>query len=165
MTNIAEHAVPGMIAARRPGARRRVDTGRRACRCRDKRWPAMAAALASLRDSHRRSVRIVDADCGSGSLLLCAVRHARALGFTAIEARGVGAAPGRVARARIAAAMLRDPAIGISFETDDVVRAMTEEADFPADIVIWHGGDPRAARAVAAAGRALIADPVMGAAA
>lgn len=106
----------------------------------DPRWPLVAAALATLRDGHRCSVRIVDADCGAGSLLLQLVRHARALGFTAIEGRGIDGSPALIGRARAAAARLSDPAIGVEFELADMVSALREEFDLPADIVIWHGG-------------------------
>ncbi|WP_010184929.1 hypothetical protein [Sphingomonas sp. PAMC 26605] len=163
MTYVAEHGVPGVRLTprpRRPARRAPVPP-----RCRDSRWPQVAAALAALRADKRCSVRIVDADCGAGTLLLCAVRFARALGFTAIEARGVTAAPALIGRARAAAATLHDPAVGITFE-QGVPGTVQDEVDFPADIVLWHGCqrcDDRAARraterALASAGRALIAD-------
>ncbi|MGH6616563.1 SAM-dependent methyltransferase [Sphingomonas sp.] len=162
MNNVAEHAIPWPIAAR-PRVRRRAATpAKRRFHCRDARWPAVAAALDGLRAARRCSIRIVDAACGTGELLLCAVRHARALGFTAIEARGIDAAPALVDRARAAAAGVRDPGIGITFETADLVAALSEETDLPADILVWHGGkgcDATVGRAVAAAGRTLIADP------
>lgn len=106
----------------------------------DPRWPAVAAALAALRERHRCAVRIVDADCGAGSLLLQLVRHARGLGFTAIEGRGIDGSPALIGRARAAAARLSDPAIGVEFELADMVSALREEFDLPADIVLWHGG-------------------------
>lgn len=121
----------------------------------DERWPAVAETLTGLRAAGRHSVRIVDADCGTGSLLLHAVRHARALGFTAIEARGIDDVPSLVEQGRSAAAGLADPAIGICFDSEDLVPTLAEEAEFPADIILWCG-DPycrtRVARAVAAAG-------------
>jgi hypothetical protein len=92
--------------------------------------------------------------------LLCAVRHARALGFTAIEARGIDEAPALISCARMAANRLGDPAIGISFEAADFY-ALCDECEFPADIVLWHqfpGCDEAAGRVVTAAGRALIVD-------
>ena len=162
MTHAADHVVPGQ--PRRPARaapRRAVPR----LRCRDRRWPALAAALAALRETRRCSVRIVDAECGAGTMLMCAARYARALGFTAIEAHGIDDAPALVARARAAAAQVGDPAIGLSFATGDVVGALASEAEFPADIVVWHGcgaGDAAVARAVAAAGRTLIADAPAG---
>lgn len=105
----------------------------------DPRWPAIAAALAALREQHRCAVRIVDADCGAGSLLLQTVRHARGLGFTAIEGRGIDGSPALVGRARAAATRLSDLAIGVEFELADMVTALEEEYDLPADIVLWHG--------------------------
>ncbi len=166
MTHVADHTIgPVLTGLAFPHRRRRAAAPRkqgRIPRCRDARWPLLAAAIAGLRAARRRSVRIVDADCGAGTLLLCAVRYAQALGFTSIEARGIDKAPALVDRARHAAARISDPAIGISFETTDPTRALDEESDFPADIVLWHGprgNDGIAARAVAAAGRTLIADP------
>lgn len=160
MTHVADHVIAGPL--RRPRAPlHAARPAAAAVRCRDERWPAVAAALAALRAARRRSVRIVDADCGGGALLLCAARHARALGFTAIEARGIDRAPWRVERARASAVAIRDAAIDITFETADVVDALDAEAQFPADIVMWHGRSgttPEEARAVACAGRMLIAD-------
>lgn len=129
----------------------------------DPRWPVVAAALATLREQRRRAVRIVDADCGCGTLLIEAVRHARALGFTAIEGRGIDGSPAMVGRARAAAARVPDPAIGLAFEMTDMLEALDTEQDFPADIVLWHGsraGDdrPGAAAAVQQAGVRVIGD-------
>lgn len=164
MTHVADHSIASSFFHPAPRTREPASI-RPASGCRDERWPAVAAALASLRAARRRSVRIVDADCGAGGLLLSAVRHARALGFTAIEARGIDAAPALVGRARAAAATLDDAAIGITFETAALVEALSDEADFPADIVVWHGRaggrtgcDAEERRAVARAGHTLIAD-------
>lgn len=129
----------------------------------DVRWPAVAAALADLRAAGRCSVRIVDADCGTGRLLLRAVRHARALGFTAIEARGIDVVAALVLQGQSTAAALDDPAIGIDFEVGDPATALAEEAEFPADIVLWCGKlgcRSRIGRAIAAAGRQTIATPL-----
>lgn len=163
MTYLAECGVAGPRLARR--ALRRPERMPRKPRCRDARWPHVAAALAALRADKRRSVRIVDAECGAGTLLLYAVRFARALGFTAIEARGVAAAPALIGRARAAAATLDDPAIGITFE-QGAPGAVQDEIAFPADIVVWHGGERSAnsaaghatEQALTRAGRTLIAD-------
>lgn len=128
----------------------------------DDRWATVAAALADLREAGRFSVRIVDADCGSGDLLLRAVRHARQLGFTAIEARGIDLVAALVAQGQSAAAALDDPAIGVSFETGDPVTALAVEFEFPADIVLWCGKcgcRSRVAKALAAAGRQIIVSP------
>ncbi|MFV0623390.1 SAM-dependent methyltransferase [Sphingomonas sp. ac-8] len=127
----------------------------------DPRWPQLAATLAALRLRGRFAVRIVDADCGCGTLLIETVRHARALGFTAIEGRGIDGAPALIGRARAAAGRLRDPAIGLVFECADAVRALTEEAVQPADIVLWHATDGERAAAVLRAS----ADVVIGEAA
>jgi hypothetical protein len=124
----------------------------------DDRWPAIADALARLRASKRRSVRIVDADCGAGTLLIRAARHARSLGFTAIEGRGIDGVPALIGRARSAAARLYDPAIGLCFDMADLGRALDEEAEFPADILLCDNRHGRAdlALAIAAAGRVVI---------
>lgn len=106
----------------------------------DARWTDLCAALAALHERGRHSVRIVDADCACGTLLIEAVRHARALGFTAIEGRGIDGSPAMIGRARAAAARLHEPAIGLTFEVADMIEALASEADFPADIVLWHGG-------------------------
>lgn len=165
MNNVAEHAIP--LPAARPLARRPVvSPTEQRFRCSDARWPKVAAALAALRTARRRSVRIVDANCDAGALLLCAVCHARALGFTAIEALGLDETPALVDRARAAAAIVQDPAISITFETADLVGVLGEESDFPADIVLWHSCkecDAAVAEAVAAAGRTLIGDPAQAA--
>lgn len=116
----------------------------------DPRWPAIAAALAALRERKRFAVRIVDVDCGAGSLLIHAAHHARALGFTAIEGRGIDGSPLLVGRARVAALRVCDRGIGLSFELADVLAVLAEESEMPADIVLWHG-TPRGAIDVALA--------------
>ena len=103
----------------------------------DDRWPAIAAAIMHLREQGRHSIRIVDCDCGAGETLLCAARYARSLGFTAVEARGVDGAAALVARACSRASRVHDSAIGFTFERRDAVSALRDEADFPADIVLW----------------------------
>lgn len=121
----------------------------------DPRWPVVAAALHHLCLTRRRSLRIVDVACGNGRLLIHAARHARALGFTGIEARGIDIAPSLIASAQVGALRVRDPAIGLVFETCDLLTALEEEAGFPADILLWSGdGDtsrPMAAAIAAAA--------------
>jgi SAM-dependent methyltransferase len=107
----------------------------------DPRWAQIAARLLWLKQQGRRAVRIVDADCGAGALLLHAVVHARSLGFVAIEGRGIDGSPALIGRARAAAARCTDPAIGVTFEIADMVSALREEQDLPADIVLWHHSD------------------------
>ena len=133
----------------------------------DPRWPQIVAALIALRERGRHAARIVDADCACGTLLIAAAHHARALGFVGIEARGIDHSPARIGRARAAANRLCDPAIGFRFEVADTVEALAEEADFPADIVLWHdqssGGLQAGIReAVTAAGDLIIGDPAPG---
>jgi SAM-dependent methyltransferase len=107
----------------------------------DPRWSQIAARLLWLKQQGRRAVRIVDADCGAGALLLHAVVHARSLGFVAIEGRGIDGSPALIGRARAAAARCTDPAIGVTFEVADLASALREEQDLPADIVLWHHSD------------------------
>lgn len=106
---------------------------------RDPRWPAIAAALAALREKGRCAVRIVDADCAAGGLLLEALGSARRLGFTAIEGRGIDGSPALIGRARAAASRAPDLAIGVEFEVADVATALEAECDLPADIILWPG--------------------------
>ena len=130
----------------------------------DPRWPVIAAALATLRGDGRHAVRIIDADCGAGSLLLQAVHHARSLGFTAIEGRGIDGLPALIGRARAAASRCTNLAIGTTFEVADMVTALREEHDLPADLVIWHGMTkdrrPEVASALGNAARIVIGDDV-----
>lgn len=116
----------------------------------DPRWPQIVAALQGLRDAHRHAVRIVDADCACGTLLIEVARHARALGFTAIEGRGIDGSPALIGRARAAAARLHDPAIGLSFDMVDMRTALTQEAEAPADLLLWPGARPADATGMAA---------------
>ncbi len=134
----------------------------RTVRC-DPRWPRITAALAAMRERHRHAVRIVDADCACGTLLIAAVRYARVLGFTAIEGHGIDDAAPLIGRARAAAARLHDPAIGLSFERADLAQALAREADVPADILLCHhrhDADHSTARLLAAAGHVVIDDRV-----
>src|SRR5262245_15876269 len=107
----------------------------------DRRWPALLRTLTSLRERGRRSIRIVDTSCGAGDLLSHAGRRARSLGFVAIEGRGIDRDPLLIARARVEARAAADPAIGLDFATGDPRAALDEEAAFPADIVLYAGGD------------------------
>ena len=116
---------------------------------RDPRWPQIAARLALLRANRRSAIRIVDADCGAGALLLHTVRQARRLGFTAIEGRGIDDSPALIGRARAAAGQLADPAIGMTFDVADMVDALGDERDLPPDLVLWHRADDDAAAPVA----------------
>lgn len=104
----------------------------------DPRWPWIAAALSALRTNGRHAVRIVDGQCGVGTLLLQALAEARRLGFTAIEGRGIDRSPPLIGRARSAAHRVVDPAIGVDFVVADMVTALRDEQDLPADIVICH---------------------------
>jgi SAM-dependent methyltransferase len=129
----------------------------------DPRWPAVTAALVELRDRGRFAVRIVDADCGTGCLLINAVHHARAIGFTAIEGHGIDGSPALVGRARAAADRVRDLGVGVTFEMADMVRALEAEQDLLPDIVLRHdsrpdGARPETLRALEAGGAVVIGD-------
>ncbi|NJC33996.1 hypothetical protein GGR88_001470 [Sphingomonas jejuensis] len=129
----------------------------------DPRWAAVERALVSLRRQGRHAVRIVDADCSCGTMLIEVARLARALGFTAVEGRGIGTSPAMIGRARVAAMRHRDPAIGLSFEGGEIAAALAEEAAFPADILLWHGGGGGPLQsAIAAAARQVIGDTPFG---
>ena len=107
----------------------------------DRRWPAMLRKLKGLRKRGRRAIRIVDADCGAGELLIHAVQRAREMGFVAIEGRGIDADPLLIASALRAAARQGDPAIGLVFEQGDPDRVLREEAEYPADLLLCPASD------------------------
>lgn len=121
-----------------PEARATLLPGSRAA-LHDPRWPVIAAALGKLHEEGRFSVRIVDADCGAGSLLIHAAHHARAIGYTAVEARGIDGSPALIGRARAAMPRVADAGIGLSFDLVDVRAALREESEAPADIMLWLG--------------------------
>lgn len=128
----------------------------------DPRWPQVEAALSTLRASGRHAVRIVDADCGAGTLLLHALRQARRLGFTAIEGLGIDGSALLIGRARATASRFVDPAIGVDFAVADILSALRAEHDLPADIVLCHDAardrGAEAALALGNAGRIVIDD-------
>ena len=124
----------------------------------DRRWSIVLRRLSALRRRGRRAVRIVDASCGAGDLLIQAARSARALGFVAIEGRGVDRDPAMIARARASAGLAVDPAIGLQFDVSEPQSALEEEADFPADIVLYaaQDGDAPLRQAAVAAGNTVL---------
>lgn len=95
--------------------------------------------LRDLRAKGRRAISIVDTHCGNGDLLIRAARHARALGFVAIEAQGFDALAGSVAAASAAARAWPDSGIGFVFEVRPRGGALPVE-DFEADILIGSTG-------------------------
>ena len=72
--------------------------------------------LSAMFRAGRRSVSVVDVDCGDGTLLLHTVLRAPELGFVAIEATGLDCELDRLANARDAARGVSDPAMGLSFD-------------------------------------------------
>jgi SAM-dependent methyltransferase len=130
----------------------------------DPRWPRITAALADLREQRRFAIRIVDAHCGTGCLLIDTVHHARALGFTAVEGLGIDLSPTLIGRARVAADRVRDRGVGLSFAMADLAATLGEERDLPPDIVLWGGAPSRSAYPpalvqLAAAGALVIGEP------
>ncbi|MGN7998708.1 SAM-dependent methyltransferase [Sphingomonas sp. 22176] len=156
------YAVPPV----RPGAplsaivRHALCDAAEAVAARDLRWPAVLEQLKMLRAAGRRSVRIVDAACGDGALLLPILGRARTLGFVAIEARGVDRDAAALTRARRAAAAMADLAIAVEFDRGSVETALREEAAFPADILLYAADRTEMARFAALARRA--GDMVLG---
>jgi hypothetical protein len=117
----------------------------------DPRWPEIVDTLKSLRVARRHAVRIVDADCACGALLIATLRQARTLGFTAIEGRGIDGAPAMIGRARASAARLRDPAIGVEFDLADVDHrhGLVLALAAAGDVVIAEGARDRLAERAA----------------
>ncbi len=158
----APHGKPSAHRSAAPGSTHRPLAASRTA-IHDPRWPRISAALSDLRDRGRHAVRIVDSDCAAGSLLLHALHHARMLGFTAIEGRGIDGSPALIGRARAAAARQPDPAVGVIFECADMLAALRDEADLPADILLCQETGPKSGRpdlrdAVFAAGDRVIDD-------
>jgi hypothetical protein len=126
----------------------------------DRRWAPALRMLRGLHKRGRRSIRIVHASCGDGTLLIHAARAARSLGFTAIEGHGVDRDPALVAAARLSAALVKDPAIGLTFEAGDGAETLTAETEFPADLVFYADDSAASLAALArAAGVASFAGP------
>ncbi|WP_160172164.1 class I SAM-dependent methyltransferase [Novosphingobium lindaniclasticum] len=123
--------------------------------CEDPRWPRLKARLQALRSKGRRSVRIVDVNCGDGGLLIRAASHARSLGFLAIEAVGLDSSTCHIEDARQRARSLDDLAIGLRFDVGEPGPQLEAEAEFPADILLFEAPtrlSPRLRGAVRRAG-------------
>lgn len=162
MTYLPEHTGPSTIVC--STARRPPEPPKDTIQSHDPRWPEVAAVLAGLRHGNRHCVRIIDCECGSGELLFDCVRLARQLGFTAVDARGIDCREDLLCCARARAADLKDPAVGIVFDRCELDRALAEEIELPADILIWPGCrcsnadlDAALRRAVAAASHVSVA--------
>jgi SAM-dependent methyltransferase len=99
-------------------------------------WALLEAKLADLRASGASSVSLLDAGCGPGTWLRRLVTHARALGFTAITARGFDIAHAQINRARVLARTLSDPpGVSLTFDVADF-RDRLPEADASVDITL-----------------------------
>ena len=97
------------------------------------------AVLRDLRLRGRHALRIVDLGCGTGGWLIATALRARALGFTAIEGRGVDRDAGAIERAWAAALVRRDPAIGLTFETGSPAQALDREREEGCDLILCLG--------------------------
>jgi SAM-dependent methyltransferase len=120
-------------------------------------------ALAELRFGGRRSIRMLDLGCGSGERLLRAAAHARALGFVAIEGRGVDLSALRIRLARRHARREADPSTGLVFDLADPIAALAAEHDGAADLVFLAQQRPYPASALAAALARVASGPVLAA--
>lgn len=96
----------------------------------------IASALAELRRSGRRAIRILDLGCGDGARLLRAAACARELGFVAIEGRGIDPSPSRIRHARTAAAFESHPSTTLCFEIAEPIEALAAEHDGAVDLVL-----------------------------
>jgi SAM-dependent methyltransferase len=83
-------------------------------------WCHLDAALKHMIAENRRTLRLLDAGCGPGTWTRRVALHARALGFTRVEAYGIDIAPGMLDLARSAAASIDDPAIRFHFAEHDL---------------------------------------------
>lgn len=107
---------------------------------------AVERALLRLRHEGRRAIRIVDVDCGTGRRLARVVRRARALGFTAVEARGCAASREAAAVAARTGARRPDPGVGWTFDAEAADAALAaERAGHDADLILAPGTRSRAA--------------------
>ena len=102
-------------------------------------WERIDGALLDLQAHHRHAIRILDLGCGDGRWLIRATDRARALGFTAIEGRGVDTDAAAVAAATAAAQAHADLAIGLSFEVGALGEVLEEEGDNACDIILCLG--------------------------
>lgn len=122
------------LAPRRWWAASAAGTRRRSVR--PTLWSRVERALAGLASAGRRSVSIVDTDCGDGALLLRAAGRARALGLVAVDVVGFDSSVVNIASARAAAALRRaDPAVGCRFDLRALGTPLPIE-DGDADIII-----------------------------
>jgi hypothetical protein len=111
------------------------------------RWPSLAIetggpsdacvarALAQFRAQGHCAVRMLDLQCGDGLRLIHAAEHARALGFVAIEGRGVSCSPAAVRHARRQAEAATHPSTGLIFEVAEPIGALAAEHDGAADFI------------------------------
>ncbi len=97
------------------------------------------AVLGDLRAQRRRAIRIVELGCGDGHWLIRTALRARALGFTAIEGRGIDQDPACIAAANAEALAHPDLAIGLTFEVGSFGEALEGERDTACDIILCLG--------------------------
>lgn len=95
----------------------------------------IARALAEFRNHGHRAVRMLDLDCADGSRLLGAAETARALGFVAIEGRGVSLWTAGIRHARRQAEIDAHPSTSLVFEIAEPIAALASEHDGAADLI------------------------------
>lgn len=99
-------------------------------------WQRIEAALVELRLQGRRTIRILDLGCGPGTWTLRTALRARALGFEAVEARGVDLSAGLIALAHDSAGAARGPGLAIDFAVEDLEAALALEAVRSCDLIL-----------------------------
>ncbi|WP_404333792.1 methyltransferase domain-containing protein [Sphingomonas sp. MMS12-HWE2-04] len=119
------------------------------------------SALAELRFSGRRAVRILDLGCGAGDRLLHAAAFARSLGFVAIEARGTDLSALRIRQARAHAREAKHPSTSIRFDLAEPIAALAAEHDGDADLILLSQPLPYRASPLALALDRVAAGPVL----
>ncbi len=111
-----EPMTAAQFSPQRPAAPRRPVHRARAIAIRPLRRADRPRRLPEWRHRGHRSIRILDLGCGNGDRLLRAAGAARALGFVAIEGRGVSLWPGGIRHARQQAEVAAHPSTSLAFE-------------------------------------------------
>ncbi|RYD99501.1 MAG: methyltransferase domain-containing protein [Sphingomonadales bacterium] len=128
--------------------------------------PSMAritAALAERRREGRRSIRILDLECGDGERLLRTAACARELGFVAIEGVGVDLSVGRIRHARREAQAQAHHSTRLEFQVAEAMAALAVEQDGAADLILMCDAQPYPASPLAIALARVSVGPVLGA--
>ena len=99
-------------------------------------WRRIDGALVDLRTQGREHVRILDLGCGPGTWLMRAALHARALGFTAIETRGIDISAELIGMAQRSASRIHVPGIALDFAVQDLEAALAGETADSCDLIL-----------------------------